>query len=86
MTFIQANGKLTSAATDSTGAKLIKTDCPICTLKRGHEWILSDKRSFVLLNGGRNYDGNIYLVAVGEYDEERYYPKYCPECGRKLHY
>lgn len=58
--------------------------CPICTLKRGHEWILSDKSPFASLNGGRDYSGNIYLVAVGEDDEERYYPKYCPECGRKL--
>ena len=31
MTFIQANGKITSAATDSTGAKLVKTNCPICS-------------------------------------------------------
>lgn len=36
-------------------------------------------------SGGRDYSGNIYLVAVSEDDEERYYPKYCPECGRKLH-
>lgn len=28
-------------------------------------------------------DGKIYIVATGD-DRVFYYPKYCPECGRKL--
>lgn len=79
MTFIQANGKITSAATDSTGAKLVKTDCPICRLDNDRARL---KNNFIAddCNGRKSI-----IIYDTIYGKRAYYPKYCPECGRKLH-
>lgn len=89
MTFIQANGKITSAATDSTGAKLIKTDCPICSLKRGETFDIKpecDMEEISVYAQRGETSGNLAIFVEhidGSFEEYR--PKYCPECGRKLH-
>ena len=36
------------------------------------------------LRGGKDGQGKTIIIAKGD-DEEYYYPKFCPECGRKLH-
>lgn len=33
---------------------------------------------------GIDEDGNVVLIAFGENQSDYYYPKFCPECGRKL--
>lgn len=32
---------------------------------------------------GVEESGRVYMDAIGDY-EARYYPKFCPECGRRL--
>ena len=41
---------------------------------------------YVVLNAGIDEDSKLYFEAVGESHTDRYYPKYCPECGRKLQF
>lgn len=41
--------------------------------------------SWTSMSVGVDADGRMRLVAVGDGRAE-YYPKYCPECGRKLEY
>lgn len=36
------------------------------------------------LNIGVNADGDVVMRACGDNYTEDYFPKYCPECGRKL--
>lgn len=33
---------------------------------------------------GVDETGKVFIIAEGEDDSDRYYPKFCPECGRKL--
>ena len=33
---------------------------------------------------GPDKDGRIFIVGVSDGETERYYPKFCPECGRAL--
>lgn len=33
---------------------------------------------------GVDSQGKVYLESYGDDYSDRYYPKYCPECGRKL--
>ena len=37
------------------------------------------------LRAGKDKDGKVIMYGMGDGDTELYYPKYCPECGRKLH-
>ncbi len=34
---------------------------------------------------GVDADCTLFMQAVGEDESDRYYPKFCPECGRQLH-
>lgn len=36
------------------------------------------------LRRGKDENNKVVIIATGD-DSEYYYPKYCPECGRKLH-
>lgn len=36
------------------------------------------------LERGVDKDNRTFIVAVGDDETDRYYPKFCPECGRKL--
>lgn len=36
------------------------------------------------IRGGPDESGRFYMMAVGEDTSDRYYPKFCPECGRFL--
>lgn len=38
---------------------------------------------WTIMYGGVNRDGKIRLTASGD-DRADYYPKFCPECGRRL--
>lgn len=79
MTFIQADGKITSAATDLTEAKLVKTDCPIC---RFHNNRIRLGKNFMFDDDNGKKSITVYDTIYGK---RAYYPKYCPNCGRKLH-
>lgn len=91
MTFIQANGKITSAATDSTGAKLVKTDCPICGLENAKYTRLplgddgNESERYCGIYAQKYPDGRLYIYGECCDESAHYYPKYCPECGRKLY-
>lgn len=36
------------------------------------------------LERGVDADNHTLIIAVGDDETDRYYPKFCPECGRKL--
>jgi len=36
------------------------------------------------LKCGVDENGCMFIIAVGEDESDRYYPKFCPECGQKL--
>ncbi len=36
------------------------------------------------LRHGVDDNGQFFIFARGENDSERYYPKFCPECGRRI--
>lgn len=76
-----------------------KGNCPICNCKLieydiAYNWgkdydfyestieIASD--DFVSIRAGKDKNNKTSLIACGD-SELFYYPKYCPECGRKLH-
>ena len=42
------------------------------------------KDDWTLLAIGVDQSGNVVMRACGDDYTEDYYPKYCPECGRKL--
>lgn len=89
MTFIQANGKITSAATDSTGAKLITSDCPLCSIKGGETFDIKPECDMEEISVyAKRYEKSGALIICVEHIDgsfEHYRPKCCPECGRKLH-
>lgn len=33
---------------------------------------------------GVKEDGTLFMLAAGEDESDYYYPKFCPECGRRL--
>lgn len=33
---------------------------------------------------GVDEDGRVFIIAEGEDESDRYYPKFCPECGRQF--
>lgn len=37
------------------------------------------------LRAGKDKDGKVIMYGQGDGETNFYYPKYCPECGRKLH-
>lgn len=44
---------------------------------------IADESGFTTLYMGVLHNGKYYIAASGD-DRAWYYPKYCPECGRKL--
>jgi len=54
-----------------------------CDFKREHHEELVPGIWTSLRHGVDNY-GQFFIFAKGEEESERYYPKFCPECGRKL--
>lgn len=40
--------------------------------------------SYAALMIGADEDGRLRMYASGENESDDYYPKFCPECGRKL--
>lgn len=40
--------------------------------------------AYSILYFGVDQDAQMYIVASGDDRTERYYPKFCPGCGRKL--
>lgn len=48
--------------------------------------IVRGKDSYAALMMGPDEDGNLRMYASGENESDNYYPKFCPECGRKLSY
>lgn len=70
-------------------------ECKICRLK-AHFWddgeYLQYESSVKLVDGGwtsifaaKDENDKVYIYGLGDDYTENYYPKYCPECGRKLH-
>ena len=62
-------------------------DCPICGMKYNEPIILSSfAPSLCWLETELKINGVIQMkFGYGDYSEPiRYYPKYCPECGRKI--
>lgn len=74
------------------------SECPLCSIKpyfysdRIEGLIWSQYESSKVLSSGpwswlkacKDKDNRLALYAVGDEDTELYYPKFCPECGRKL--
>ena len=48
-----------------------------------NELEIAEQSGFTTLYIGIEQDGKMYIAASGD-DRAFYYPKYCPECGRKL--
>ena len=61
-------------SSNSYGYLFLDTDEEIA---RG-EW------AYAALYIGVDENGNLRMFASGENDSDGYYPKFCPECGRKL--
>lgn len=57
--------------------------CKLCESKPKTNQII-EKGAYIVLKAGINEDSKLYFEAVGENYTDRYYPKYCPECGRNL--
>lgn len=36
------------------------------------------------LRAGKNENNKVIMYGLGDGETDLYYPKYCPECGRKL--
>ena len=60
-----------------------KTQCKLCSLDIRKEFCLADS-SWCYLYARKDENGRLYLDAEGETMTDEYYPKYCPECGKKL--
>ena len=50
-----------------------------------------DNKEFLVVDGSwvtmyANFDkyGKLYIYAQADGETDRYYPKYCPECGKRL--
>lgn len=72
-----------------------KENCPICQCKLIAYGSVEDydfcestieiaSCDFVSIRAGKDQNNKTSLIACGD-DKLFYYPKYCPECGRKLH-
>lgn len=71
-------------------------DCKICSCKPViiDGWHFEEYESTIdltggtsawtSLRGGKDRNNKVVIRVAGD-DEVYYYPKYCPECGRKLH-
>lgn len=50
--------------------------------KEKHTSVVSG--SWLTIERGVEQNGRLFLEGVSDDYTDRYYPKYCPECGRKL--
>lgn len=57
--------------------------CKLCKNKPKTNQTI-EEGSHIVLNAGIDEKSRLYFEAIGESYTDRYYPKYCPECGRKL--
>ena len=55
--------------------------CEFCNTKKE---IPIEKGYNINLLIGKDTENKLYFRAVGEDYTDMYYPKYCPECGKKL--
>ena len=67
--------------------------CQLCERKYDESAVVSFHKenrqllagdSWTALEGGVDEEDRLFLIACGEDETERYYPKFCPECGRQL--
>lgn len=63
-------------------------DCIFCSLKstgvvNNTEYLIGDD-GWTSLYAAKDKDNKLYIYASGETITSWYYPKYCPECGRKI--
>ena len=75
-----------------------KCECPLCSMKpffyddrlNGLRWGQYESSETISsgpwtwLKACKDKDNRLALYGVGEDFTEMYYPKFCPECGRKL--
>ena len=72
----------------------MRTSCKFCGIKpyilpdgsycQSESQILVVEGGWCSLYFGIERDGVLFISAVGDVETERYYPKFCPECGRQL--
>lgn len=67
--------------------------CMFCRMVYDNSQTMSSKRENhtivergvgVALIRGADENGKLFFIAAGDDYSDRYYPKFCPECGRKL--
>lgn len=59
--------------------------CKLCENKPKTKQTI-EEGAYIVLNAGIDENSRLYFEAVGESYTDRYYPNYCPECGRKLQF
>ena len=59
--------------------------CKLCESKPKTNQII-EEGTYIVLSAGIDEDSKLYFEAVGESHTDRYYPKYCSECGCKLQF
>ena len=59
--------------------------CKLCKNKPKTNQTI-EEGAYIVLNAGIDEKSRLYFEAIGESYTDRYYPKYCPECGRKLQF
>lgn len=58
--------------------------CDFCDATIGEEEKVIASGDYSELIRFFDINGRLYLIGSGDDYTEWYYPKYCPECGRKL--
>lgn len=58
-------------------------DASLASEREQHEDLTVDG-NWVSLIRGVDENNQVFLIAQAEDCTDRYYPKFCPECGRKL--
>lgn len=74
---------------------MVKTECKICGIKpsfwsdgtylRYESAITLVDGGWTALRAGKDENDKVIMYGYGDGKTDLYYPKYCPECGRKLH-
>lgn len=59
---------------DFCNKSLCLQDTPIAVVDALWSWLMADF----------DKDGRVFMYAEGDDRSDHYYPKWCPECGRKL--
>ena len=58
--------------------------CKICENKIKSQVTTIANGYNTYLDMGIDENLRLYFKAIGDDETDKYYPKYCPECGRKL--